>query len=55
MQTMILTFSVFALAMLGHGLGLFFRRAPLEGSCGGIACQKACHACPRKHQEERRT
>lgn len=52
MQTMLLTLAVFALAMLGLGLGLFFRRAPLAGSCGGLACQNACHACPRKSERE---
>lgn len=55
MQTTFLTFAVFTLAMLGLGLGLFFQRMPLKGSCGGLACRNACHACPRKRREEDRT
>ncbi|WP_198947703.1 hypothetical protein [Haematobacter missouriensis] len=48
MQTLIFTLMIFGLAMLGLGLGLFFRRASLRGSCGGLACQNACHTCPRR-------
>lgn len=40
MTTFALTFVVFALAALGLGLGVAFRRAPIQGSCGGLACLK---------------
>ena len=47
MGTFILTFSIFLLAIGGLALGLVFGRAPLKGSCGGIACAKgiSCGAC----------
>ncbi|WP_164881774.1 hypothetical protein [Paenirhodobacter populi] len=51
MQTVILSLVVFALAMLGLGLGVLCRRAPLKGSCGGLACGNACAACPRKEEK----
>ncbi len=50
-MTLLATLLIFALAMLGLGLGLLFRRAPLAGSCGGLACRNACHACPRRKGE----
>lgn len=47
MGTFILTFSIILLAMGGLALGVLFGRAPIKGSCGGIACTKgiACGAC----------
>ncbi|WP_112313378.1 (Na+)-NQR maturation NqrM [Pseudogemmobacter bohemicus] len=48
MQTLVFTLLIFALAMLGLSLGVMFRRTPIRGSCGGLACQNACHACPKK-------
>lgn len=40
MATFVLTCIVFGLAALGLGLGVAFRRAPIKGSCGGLACLK---------------
>lgn len=47
MQTIILAIAVILLAMLALGLGLLFGRAPIKGSCGGIACGNACHGCTK--------
>lgn len=38
--TLVMTLVIFALAALGLGLGVAFRRAPIQGSCGGAACLK---------------
>ncbi|WP_294925393.1 hypothetical protein [uncultured Paracoccus sp.] len=48
MQTVILTFVILGLSVTGLALGAILRRAPLRGSCGGLACNNACHACPRR-------
>lgn len=47
MSTFLLTFSIFLLSGAGLALGVLFGRAPLKGSCGGIACVKSisCGAC----------
>lgn len=47
MGTFVLTFVIFLLAGGGLALGVLFGRAPLRGSCGGLACHKAisCDAC----------
>jgi hypothetical protein len=41
------------LAVLGLGLGSFFGRGPVKGSCGGMACIKdiACEGCPNRKPE----
>ncbi|MFE3837308.1 hypothetical protein [Pseudogemmobacter sonorensis] len=48
MQTILLGLILFMLATLGLGLGAILRRPPIKGSCGGLACANACHACPRR-------
>ena len=50
-------FLLFALSALGLGIGLFFQRKPLSGSCGGVdadgkpladcLCEKAREAAMR--------
>lgn len=47
MGTFILTFSIFLLTVGGLALGVLFGRAPLRGSCGGLACTKgiSCDTC----------
>jgi hypothetical protein len=37
MMTFVIAFAVFALALLGLGLGLLLKRGPVQGSCGGLA------------------
>ena len=48
MGTLILTLLVILLAVAGLAVGVLLGRAPLKGSCGGLACGGACAACPRK-------
>lgn len=40
-----LSFAVFALAVLGLGIGVLFGRGPPQGSCGGNAVLKTCPLC----------
>mgnify|MGYP003626522882 CR=1 FL=1 len=49
METFLLTFLIFLLAVGGLAVGVLFGRAPLKGSCGGLACTKgiSCGACQR--------
>ena len=37
MMTFLIAFAIFALAVLGLGLGLLLNRGPVQGSCGGLA------------------
>lgn len=37
MMTFVIAFAVFALALLGLGLGMLLNRRPVQGSCGGLA------------------
>lgn len=54
MQTIIATTALFAIAMAALGTGLMLGRAPIRGSCGGIACGGACEGCGRKRKGEPR-
>lgn len=47
MQTLLFSVVIFGLAMLGLALGVLLRCPPIKGSCGGLACNNACHDCPR--------
>lgn len=38
METVILAVVLVLLAIGGLGVGVFFGRAPIKGSCGGLAC-----------------
>ena len=55
-MAVIATLAVFALAMLGLGLGLFLTGRPLRGSCGGSqdeVCEGrslSCMACPNRRR-----
>jgi hypothetical protein len=53
MQTLLLSLVVFLLSIGGLAVGLFFGRAPIKGSCGGLSCGHSfeCAACP--HNPER--
>ena len=44
-MTLILTLAVCSLAFLALGLGLLLGRAPLRGSCGGLAVQQGGESC----------
>lgn len=52
METFLLTFLIFLLAVGGLAVGVLFGRAPLKGSCGGLACTKgiSCGACQRRKE-----
>lgn len=56
MATFILTFSILVLAIGGLALGVIAGRAPIKGSCGGLACVKGidCGICKRRtmHRSE---
>ena len=44
MTLILLTIGILAVAMAGIGLGLFFGRAEVKGSCGGVG-GGACGVC----------
>ena len=54
MMTIVLAVGITLLAVLGLAAGVLMGRAPLKGSCGGLACTGlACDTCPnRKPGEE---
>ena len=47
MIAVLASLGIFALAALGLALGVLMGRAPIQGSCGGKACE-ACATCPRR-------
>lgn len=51
MQTMIAATLLVALAMLALGAGVLLGRPGPKGSCGGIACDGACGACPDREED----
>lgn len=50
MGTLILTLVLILLAVAGLAVGTFFGRAPIKGSCGGLACVEGadCAACAKE-------
>jgi hypothetical protein len=50
MTTFLLTLGLILLAFAGLSLGVMFGRAPIKGSCGGLACIPGadCAACPNR-------
>jgi hypothetical protein len=48
MATFLLSFALIALAIGGLALGVIFGRAPIRGSCGGLACDGACTGCDKE-------
>ncbi len=46
MQTILAAIVLAILAVTALAVGVLMGRAPIRGSCGGIACGGACHACP---------
>ncbi len=53
MATIILSIAIFLLSVCGLAVGLFFGRAPIKGSCGGLACgnDTGCNVCSSNRQE----
>lgn len=49
MATIILSIVIVLLSAGGLAIGLLFGRAPIKGSCGGLACRNdaGCDACSR--------
>ncbi len=49
MATLLLTFTLFLLAMAGLAVGVALGRRPIAGSCGGLACSdsQGCGTCGR--------
>jgi hypothetical protein len=52
MQIFLPTLLIALISVAGLALGALFGRAPLRGSCGGLACGGACAACPKQHGKE---
>lgn len=48
MVAFLITFGLVLCAIAGLGIGTFFGRAPIKGSCGGLSCIRGtdCAACP---------
>ena len=54
MEIFLLTFLFLLVAIGGLALGVIAGRAPIKGSCGGLACHKgvSCGACKAKREAE---
>lgn len=50
MQTIFAATILVILATGALALGVLFGRPALKGSCGGLACSGACHACPKQEE-----
>ena len=53
MSTLLASFVVIALAVTAMALGVLFGRAPIRGSCGGVAgnCAACSGNCPRRRDD----
>lgn len=54
MATFVLTLVIVLASIVGLATGVLLGRAPLRGSCSGVACGKAsnCMACETHRQAE---
>jgi len=54
METFIFAFVIILLAIAGLAVGVIAGRAPIKGSCGGLACVKGvdCGVCKAKRALE---
>ncbi|WP_185803157.1 (Na+)-NQR maturation NqrM [Pontivivens nitratireducens] len=52
MYTFILALAVLLLAVSGLAIGVLFGRAPIKGSCGGLACHPGidCKSCRLRNE-----
>lgn len=50
MATFVIAFGIVGLAVAGLSVGAILGRAPIKGSCGGLACipGAACGACSKQ-------
>ncbi|PJI84365.1 hypothetical protein BC777_3423 [Yoonia maricola] len=46
MASIILTFLILLISMGGLAVGVLLGRAPIKGSCGGLACT-TCRGCKK--------
>ncbi len=46
MASILLTFFILLISMCGLAVGVFLGRAPIKGSCGGLACRN-CGGCKK--------
>lgn len=55
METFLLVFALFGMAMLGLSIGVIFSGKELSGSCGGVAvidgAEPTCGACGKKEAD----
>ncbi len=51
MATIVLSVFVVALAMAGLAVGVMAGRAPIKGSCGGLACIDGASCAGCRHSE----
>ena len=56
MATFVLTLAIVLASVTGLAIGVLLGRAPLRGSCGGVACVKGggCTAC-KTHRDAENT
>jgi hypothetical protein len=54
METFLLAFGLVLMSVLGLALGVILGRAPLKGSCGGLACATglSCSGCREAGSDE---
>lgn len=55
MEIFILSFIVVVLVVVGMAVGVMFKRAPIQGSCGGLNAIEGsdhCVVCKRPHDPD---
>lgn len=56
MEILLPVFVIFALAVAAMAIGVLLGRAPIKGSCGGLACidKLDCEVCPHRDHERKK-